>query len=323
MKKLKVPLIQSQRDNRWSSIPLGNNTNASYNIGQFGCLITSFANYLGITPVDVNSHKDLFTAGGGDLIWSKVTVLGLNPYYTSPRYEDAVTNQGIAKMKSLIDEGRPLICEIDFNPTTVNEDMHFVLVIGYDDSSQDSETFYAIDPWTGTEIDLSVYGGVRRTLYCFRAYDKVLPFYSEPVVYDEFKKKIQVYFNYEITADDTVKFIDERKAEISNLQSVIGKKDKTIDNLNTQIDTLNKDNSELAKELKDCQKTAKDNASCQKALLDKTQEANQLKLNLEKQRSEYELMVVAKNKEIEDEKQKYEAVNKPLMKLIVDLLFRR
>jgi len=177
MKKLITPLIQSQRDNRWASVILGNNNQTQFNIGNYGCLITSLANYLGKTPVDINNVKALFTQGGGDFIWSQTSLIGLNNVYTSPRYEDEVTTQGINKMKSLIDEGRPLICEIDFNPTTTKEDQHYVLIHGYDENLPD--TFIGIDPWTGTVIDLSVYGGVKRTLYCFRAYDKTLPIFSD------------------------------------------------------------------------------------------------------------------------------------------------
>jgi len=271
MKKLKIPARQSQRDSRWASVLLGYNTNAVYNIGNYGCLITCFANYLGKTPIEINDilkANQGFEKDSGNFIWLKSTVLGLTEVYSSPRYDDAVSTQGLAKMKQLIDEGRPLIAEIDFNPATIVEDMHFVLIHGYDETKE--ETFFAIDPYTGTEIDLSVYGGVRRTLYRFRAYDKTLPFEDN------------YYLGIDLSNIDSVKvcvemwdrvvnkkeFIEKKevennyvlKSEYQNLQNQLSQKDETIKNLNQQIKDLNAkntlindENRQLQDQLKDCQ----------------------------------------------------------------------
>ncbi len=113
MKKLKVPLIQSQRDSRWSNELLGDNTNIKYNIGMYGCLITSYGNYINKNPHDVNEilkANDGFTEKSGNFIWSKCSALGLTQTYLSPYYDGPVTSQGIAKIKELIDGGYPLIC---------------------------------------------------------------------------------------------------------------------------------------------------------------------------------------------------------------------
>ncbi len=272
MKKLKIPLKQSQKDPRWANVLLGYNTDATYNIGNYGCLITCFANYLGKTPVEIN---DILKANqgfvqGGLFVWSKSTVLGLNEVYCSPRYNDLVSTQGLTKMKQLIDEGRPLICEIDFNPTTTQQEMHYLLVHSYDETKED--VFYAIDPYTGTEIDLSVYGGVRRTLYQFRAYNKTLPFennyylgidlsniesikvcvemWHRVVVKKEFIEKTEVEKNYVL------------KSEYNNLINQLAQKDDTIKNLNQQIKDLNAkntvindENRNLKNQLEDCQNT--------------------------------------------------------------------
>lgn len=264
MKKLKTPLKQSQRDSRWANVMLGFNTSQPYTIGNYGCLITSFANYIGKTPLEVNEilKANQGFVSGGLFIWAKSIALGLKEVYCSPRYEDAVSTQGLNKMKALLDEGRPLIAEIDFNPNTIQEDMHFVLVIGYDETKE--ETFIALDPWTGTEIDLSVYGGVRRTLYQFRAYDKTLPFDTPVVIDDNYKKKIQAYFNYEISAEDVIRWCNERKQEITNLQNVIGQKDQTKDSLERENEklkndlisfgTLQTEKNTLAVQLQECQR---------------------------------------------------------------------
>lgn len=171
--KLKVPKLFSQRNSSWSLILLGYNT-STYTIGTDGCLITSFGMYVDKTPDVVNTllkQNGGYATGGGLFIWSKSTVLGLTQIYQSPYYSDAVTSQGLSKMRSLLDEGRPLICHVDFNPGTPKDDMHWVIVHGYDDN----DVFYMQDPWSGTQTTLDVYGGVKRAVLEWRAYDKVLP----------------------------------------------------------------------------------------------------------------------------------------------------
>lgn len=171
--KLKVPKLYSQRNSSWSSELLGYNTNPIYNIGGWGCLITSLGMYIDKTPHEVNEllkSNNGYIAGGGNFIWSKCTVLGLNQVYQSPYYSDPVTSQGLSKMRGLLDEGRPLLTHIDFDPRDADDDMHWILVYGYDEN----DIFYALDPWTGTQITLDVYGGVKRCVYEWRAYDKIL-----------------------------------------------------------------------------------------------------------------------------------------------------
>lgn len=173
--KLKVPKLYSQRDPQWAPELLGYNTNPAYSIGGYGCLITSFGMYIDQTPHEVNEVLKAnggYVAGGGYIIWSKCTVLGLKQDYQSPVYKDVpVTPQGLTKMRGLLDEGKPLITHIDFDPRDPDDDQHWLLVYGYDDN----DVFYARDPWTGTEINLDVYGGVKRAVIEWRAYDKVLP----------------------------------------------------------------------------------------------------------------------------------------------------
>lgn len=160
-------IIYSQRDSRWANDFLG--TSTTDKIGLYGCLITCFSSYIGKTPDLVNNtlkNNGGFTSG--DLfIWSKCTILGLNQTYVSPKYTSAVTSQGLQKIKDFLDQGYPLICEVDFNPNTDGEEMHFVLITRYE-----GDSFYAMDPWVGEIINLSVYGGAARAVIQFRAYDK-------------------------------------------------------------------------------------------------------------------------------------------------------
>jgi hypothetical protein len=171
--KLKLPVIYSQRDPRWASILLGYNTSSQYTIGNYGCLITCLAMEVNKTPDQVNQilkDNNGFSAGGGNFLWAKCTALGLASTYTSYNWSGPVTDAGIAKAKELLDQGYPLLCEVDFNPATTGEEMHFVLAEGYD-----GDNFFIADPWTGNEQSFDVYGGFKRAVIQFHVYDKVFP----------------------------------------------------------------------------------------------------------------------------------------------------
>jgi hypothetical protein len=129
--------------------------------------------YVEKNPHDVNEllkANNGFQEKSGNFIWSKCSVLGLSQVYQSPYYSDPVTPQGLSKMRSLLDEGRPLITHIDFDPSDNDDDQHWLIVYGYNDN----DVFYAHDPWSDTDITLEVYGGVKRCVYEWRAYDKTL-----------------------------------------------------------------------------------------------------------------------------------------------------
>ena len=170
--KLKLPAKYGQRETTWSSTLLGYNA-STYTIGSHGCLITDLGNYLGLTPLQVNKilcDGGGYTSGSGNFIWSKCSLLGLTQVYSSPYYSDPVTSQGITKMKALLDEGRPLLTHVDFDPSDPDDDQHWILIYGY----EGEETFFAFDPWSKSDITLDVYGGVKRAVYEFKAYDKKL-----------------------------------------------------------------------------------------------------------------------------------------------------
>jgi len=222
MIKLQTLACYSQRDTKWASQLLGYNTNPQYNIGGWGCLITAYGNYTGKTPSEINQilkDNNGFTTGSGNFIWSKCTTLGINQTYLSPRYNGPVTSQGIDKIKDFIQNGYPLICEIDFNPSTSTEEMHYVLLMGFD-----NDTIYACDGWTGTIISLDVYGGAKRAIIQFKAYDKIL--------------------NKE--GNDA---LTECLLQHTKLVQEAGIKDTKITELNSIIDTITKDKKNLDEEL--------------------------------------------------------------------------
>lgn len=284
--KLKTLAMYSQRDNRWADITLGYNTDKKYSIGQFGCLITSFANYINKTPLEINQTlKDNagFAAGSGNFIWNKCSALGLKEVFKSPFYSNPVSLQGITKMKELLDAGQPLITHIDFDPRDPDDDQHWILIYGY----EEPEVFYAIDSWTGTSILLDVYGGVRRAVYEWRCYDKILEKELDiPTVVigiselDEFKRKATIAENiaqkmnvglnesiimpeldkliaYEDIVVEKERLLTEANAKISKLEDQVREKageletlSKDLKVLTDKVVTATQDNKILSGELK-------------------------------------------------------------------------
>lgn len=63
----------------------------------------------------------------------------------------------MAEIKTALDKGFPVMIELDYNPKTVENDMHFVLVIGYNPADEDD--FTIADPLGGKIRSLKDYRG--------------------------------------------------------------------------------------------------------------------------------------------------------------------
>lgn len=188
MKKLILPIIYSQRDPRWALTILGFNTQPLYSIGQFGCKLTCLSMYAAacgknVTPGQLNDlYRQVtgFASGSGEINDDNAfhKVYGdINLLWTSQRYDSLVPSEVFTKMHELIDSGHALLAEIDFNPATISEEMHFVLIYGYGDNGE----YFIADPWTGTRTVLSVYGDPAKEIYRVFCYDRALPV-EEPLV---------------------------------------------------------------------------------------------------------------------------------------------
>jgi len=186
MKKLKVETVFNQNDSEWKNVFLGFNTVLPYTIGGFGCKLCTIATYLkaigkDVTPLSLNQtfrDKKLFTdengkVGNGLLADEVVPTVypDITIHYKSQKYEAAMPDSVIAKIRSLIDSGYLVFAEVDFYPSTVMEDMHFIQIYGYGDNGE----FYILDPWTGKKLELSTYGEPARVLYRIWCYDKTIP----------------------------------------------------------------------------------------------------------------------------------------------------
>lgn len=263
--KLNVPIL-GQRDSRWSNILLGYNKNQPYTIGNYGCLITCFSMLVDKTPDTVNTtlkNNNGYVAGTGNFVWSKSTVLGLNQLYLSPKYTGPVTDQGVSKAKEILDQGYPLVAEVDFNPATTGSEQHFVLITGYE-----GDTFYINDPWTADQTTLDKYGGFKRGVIQYRQYDKkfkqgtvkpTVEVYTDVFeslvdkssTLDESAKKLGVTTNRDIflgEIDKLVKFedvIQEKDRKITELQDELSDLQQTLEDQSDILDELSSTNVNL------------------------------------------------------------------------------
>lgn len=261
--RLKLLNIFGQRNPEWANEILGFNIDPKYSIGFYGCLITSFGMYVDKKPNEINQilkANNGFTTGSGNFVWSKASVLGLNQTYVSPVYSDAVTSQGLNKIREFLDKGNPLICEIDFHPETVKVDQHFVLIVGYE-----GDQFLVADPWTGTIVSLDIYGGPARAIIQFRAYDKTIPqdlSNSDQVVKQaEAFVAICIKLNLPIDRDVVLADIDkllqyeniirQKEQQISESQVKIDCLQESIKNLDEQLQVAKDENYKLSDKVTD------------------------------------------------------------------------
>lgn len=274
--KLAIPLY-SQRDPRWASVLLGYNTSSEYTLGMYGCLLTCYAMYLKAlgkdeTPKTVNDKLKANNGfvSGGLLVWSAIPkTFGLTEYYVSPKYTGPVTTFGVNRLKELLDDKHPLICEIDFNPATEANEQHFVLVTGYE-----GDTVYINDPWTGTAISLDVYGGAKRAIVHFRAYDRRI----EGSVVPDVQKELDTcrvdrdnHWNFILEIAQLLNVagqkdvIREEIKKMLNLETALREKEKQLEELKAKLDKyeveiqmLQVDHETMVKELSEKEKTVQD-----------------------------------------------------------------
>jgi FtsZ-binding cell division protein ZapB len=94
-----------------------------------------------------------------------------------------MTDAQIGEIKSSIDSGHPVMVQIDVNPRTVENDTHFVLIIGYDPTSENN--FTIADPLGGKIRSLKDYLGwyfpnARDTIFQYTRYEGKRPNPNSP-----------------------------------------------------------------------------------------------------------------------------------------------
>lgn len=142
--------VYSQRDNRWSRIRLGSSV---ITCGSSGCLATSIANAICITPAELIKQleftDDDHKYGGGLILWNdknKETLRKLGLDYIG-RYDG--WNEGYyEKMKEFCDSDEYIpILQVQTR-TNTRFDRHWVLPLGRCLTWR-GLGWLSVDPWTG------------------------------------------------------------------------------------------------------------------------------------------------------------------------------
>ncbi|MBC6936841.1 MAG: hypothetical protein DWB42_13525 [Chloroflexi bacterium] len=146
----------SQRDPRWSSIPLAKLPHAP-SIGRWGCLMTCFAmtaNALGHDTDPARLNEAMIQRGGFT-----------NGFFTrwdalQQVYDDLVFVEKVDQSPALVDKidatlqaGRPVTALVDLTPQTAysDNDQHWVLVV-----ARNGEDYLILDPYTLTTEPISL-----------------------------------------------------------------------------------------------------------------------------------------------------------------------
>lgn len=260
---------QSQRDPRWGSILLGFNTSLPYSIYNYGCLITSLANYIDKQPDEVNQilKDNNGFVNGGNFVWAKCTALGLNEQYVSARCQAVpLYSTEVTKLRDYIKQGQPALCEVDFNPATDGEEMHFVLAVGFTDTE-----IIVIDPWEGQQETWSD-AAFQRNTYQYRVYDKKLPTTTTDVmvqveskvfenlvrkasIYDKVYQKLNVSDSESVVLGELDKLISyqdtlvQRERQLQSASEKITDLDKQLQELQAQQDLIKIENAKLQEQM--------------------------------------------------------------------------
>ena len=162
---LKVKLW-SQHDSRWANDRMGY---TYITLGQQGCLVTDVAIYLDYLGIDIDPkryNKRLSTEGGYESYKKDGKTIHTNNMYWKypgvlfPQIQRELTDytwywNGIGwqtQARSILASGRPVLGLVDFYAGgELNQ--HWVLIVG-----ERADGWWAVDPETGTLINLSKYG---------------------------------------------------------------------------------------------------------------------------------------------------------------------
>lgn len=149
----------SQRDERWANNMLGENTGHNKTIGNWGCLLVAY-NMLAkdyrlttMNPDTFNMHMVSVGAFNGPFL---VNGAFWKAYPGDVIYEGWMTRENLGMVDKINDyllSGRPVPARVDFVPSTIAWEQHWVLLLM--PSPHGDDDFIMADPWTGEQGLLS------------------------------------------------------------------------------------------------------------------------------------------------------------------------
>lgn len=320
--KIKLPKLFNQLDPQWKDKKFG----TSATIGQYGCLVSCVAmicQYYGKveTPATL---VDKVKFSGNLWIWKE-----LERVYPDITYQglintpDPLTKQQMDFIRGKIDEGYPVLLQIDSIPTTSKLDEHWVLAIDYN-----GDDFIIANPWGGIVQPITSYGEKpQKIIYAYSWYK------GKPVI-----SKDNYYKGIDLNNLDSVKVCIDTWHDVAvnnlyikkeNHERIINEKEATIQNLNQQINQLNanlsqalKEKDELQKQLKDCQDNLNENEALNKKIQEITDLYNTLQVDYKNEKTNWQLKEADYIRKITILEKKYQATKSSIKKLLIDYIFK-
>lgn len=174
---MEIPLpLFSQQDSRWKNKKLGT---SNVTLGGYGCLVTCLAmisKHYGKDTDPDRLNQELIKVNGfandkgqimGPLssryVWESLTRV-YSDITETKRIEtpNPVSSSQWESMMAEVNAGRPVILKVDFNPTTVAVDEHYVVLIG-----KEGDSYIVADPYYGDKSSLVRYGKPNVTVQRF------------------------------------------------------------------------------------------------------------------------------------------------------------
>jgi hypothetical protein len=159
--KITLPTVFCQKDPRWAGKKING---SSLTFSQAACLIcceAMVAKYYGRDETPVTWHDKIEAKGGfrndGAYYWHTVTKVFKDIVEEVIDTPLPLSDDQIGAIRTKLDQGYPVICQIDYDPKDIDPDMHFVIFTGYNPS--DENDFTIVDPYDGKEKSLKAYLG--------------------------------------------------------------------------------------------------------------------------------------------------------------------
>lgn len=171
---MKIPNLYSQNDVQWKNDKLG----VSGTIGSIGCLMVDAAMLLcwfgiKVTPKTLNQKITENNGYSGNLfIWQIITAMfpEIKWGILVGGLHDPLTKTQMDFIRAKIDEGFPVVLQIDTIPATSKLDEHWVLAVDYD-----GDDFIVADPWDGVLKRITSWGKPPQEIIYAYAYYKGKP----------------------------------------------------------------------------------------------------------------------------------------------------
>lgn len=160
--KVILPVIFNQLEEKNKNILLGLNTDYKYNLYNYGCMffdLLAAVRYYGKTETVDTFMKKLIDNGGfikgGLYVHNTLTKLYPELQEKWVATPNLLTDAQMAEIKAALDQGYPVMVKVDYNPSTLPIEEHYLNVVDYNQNDENDMT--GADPLGGKLIPMKAY----------------------------------------------------------------------------------------------------------------------------------------------------------------------